>query len=165
MFPSSTTSSKQASFRSVNQQSTGSTVSVVGRAISTPEQTINELTFGAGVSYISLTHTPGSAPEKKEAEDQPGEIICLTSPEKPPSLPREWKVESPARRKSSQRVPLRRSQRRTPLKPANWSFQRTFVQNLHHVVWNLSLSSVIINHCGQVSCLPYLFFIFLRETL
>ncbi|XP_027299947.3 condensin-2 complex subunit D3 [Anas platyrhynchos] len=119
MFPSSTTSSKQASFRSVNQQSTGSTVSVVGRAISTPEQTINELTFGAGVSYISLTHTPGSAPEKKEAEDQPGEIICLTSPEKPPSLPREWKVESPARRKSSQRVPLRRSQRRTPLKPAN----------------------------------------------
>lgn len=119
LFPSSTTSSKQASFRSVNQQSTGSTVSVVGRAISTPEQTINELTFGAGVSYISLTHTPGSAPEKKEAEDQPGEIICLTSPEKPPSLPREWKVESPARRKSSQRVPLRRSQRRTPLKPAN----------------------------------------------
>uniref|UniRef100_A0A8C3C6Q6 Condensin-2 complex subunit D3 n=1 Tax=Cairina moschata TaxID=8855 RepID=A0A8C3C6Q6_CAIMO len=116
LFPSSTAST---SFRSVNQQSTGSTVSVVGRAISTPEQTINELTFGAGVSYISLTHTPGSAPEKKEAKDQTGEIICLTSPEKPPSLPREWKVESPARRKSSQRVPLRRSQRRTPLKPDN----------------------------------------------
>uniref|UniRef100_A0A8C3C597 Condensin-2 complex subunit D3 n=1 Tax=Cairina moschata TaxID=8855 RepID=A0A8C3C597_CAIMO len=96
LFPSSTASSKQ------------------GRKL-----TINELTFGAGVSYISLTHTPGSAPEKKEAKDQTGEIICLTSPEKPPSLPREWKVESPARRKSSQRVPLRRSQRRTPLKPDN----------------------------------------------
>nr|XP_047919382.1 condensin-2 complex subunit D3 isoform X1 [Anser cygnoides] len=119
LFPSSTTGSKQVSFQSVNQQSTGANVSVVGRAISTPEQTINELTFGAGVSYISLTHTPGSAPEKKEAEDQPRDIICLTSPEKPPSLPREWKVESPARRKSSQRVPLRRSQRRTPLKPDN----------------------------------------------
>ena len=27
-------------------------------------ETINDLTFGAGVSYISLTHTPGSAPGK-----------------------------------------------------------------------------------------------------
>uniref|UniRef100_A0A8C0EV61 Condensin-2 complex subunit D3 n=1 Tax=Bubo bubo TaxID=30461 RepID=A0A8C0EV61_BUBBB len=83
------------------------------------ELTINELTFGAGVSYISVMQTPGSAPEKKEAEDEPRGIICLTSPEQPPSLPREWKVESPARKKSSQRVPLRRSQRRTPLKPNN----------------------------------------------
>ncbi|XP_009585564.1 PREDICTED: condensin-2 complex subunit D3, partial [Fulmarus glacialis] len=111
--------SKQVSFQSLNQQSTGENVSVMGRAISTPEQTINDLTFGAGVSYISLTHTPGSAPEKKEAEDGPRDVICLTSPEKPPSLPREWKVESPARKKSSQCVPLRRSQRRTPLKPDN----------------------------------------------
>ncbi|KAK1189781.1 CNDD3 protein, partial [Pygoscelis papua] len=113
--PSSAVGSKQVSFQSLNQQSNGENVSVVGRAISTPEQTINDLTFGAGVSYISLTHTP----EKKEAEDEPRDIICLTSPEKPPSLPREWKVESPARKKSSQRVPLRRSQRRTPLKPDN----------------------------------------------
>ncbi|KFP92058.1 Condensin-2 complex subunit D3, partial [Apaloderma vittatum] len=125
---SSTAGSKQASFQSLNQQSAGESAGVVGRAISTPEQTINELTFGAGVSYISLTYTPGSAPgkkiyalfaDKKEAEDEPREIICLTSPEKPPSLPREWKVESPARKKSSQHVPLRRSQRRTPLKPDN----------------------------------------------
>ncbi|NXH74642.1 CNDD3 protein, partial [Hydrobates tethys] len=113
--PSSGAGSKQVSFQSLNQQSTGENVSVVGRAISTPEQTINDFTFGAGVSYISLTRTP----EKKEAEDEPKDIICLTSPEKPPSLPREWKVESPARKKSSQRVPLRRSQRRTPLKPDN----------------------------------------------
>ncbi|XP_035753364.1 condensin-2 complex subunit D3 isoform X1 [Egretta garzetta] len=117
--PSSAAGSKRVSFQSLNQQSTGENVSVVGRAISTPEQTINDLTFGAGVSYISLTHTPGSAPEKKEPEDEPRDIICLTSPEKPLSLPREWKVESPARKKSSQRVPLRRSQRRTPLKPDN----------------------------------------------
>ncbi|NXJ80256.1 CNDD3 protein, partial [Trogon melanurus] len=111
--PSSTAGSKQASFQSLNQQSTGESAGGMGRAISTPEQTINDLTFGAGVSYISLTCTP----EKKEAEDEPREIICLTSPEKPPSLPHEWKVESPARKKSSQRVPLRWSQRRTPLKP------------------------------------------------
>ncbi|NWU63863.1 CNDD3 protein, partial [Pterocles burchelli] len=113
--PSSTAGSKQGSLQSLNQQSTGANVSVVGRAISTPEQTINDLTFGAGVSYISMTLTP----KKKEAEDEPRDIICLMSPEKPPSLPREWKVESPARKKSSQNVPLRRSQRRTPLKPDN----------------------------------------------
>lgn len=117
--PSSTAGSKQVSFQSLNQQSTGENVPVLGRAISTPEQTINELTFGAGVSYISLTQTPSSAAEKKEAEDERRDIICLTSPEKPPSLPREWKVQSPAQKNSSQRAPLRRSQRRTPLKPDN----------------------------------------------
>ncbi|XP_064327032.1 condensin-2 complex subunit D3 [Phalacrocorax carbo] len=117
--PSSATGSKQVSFQSLNQQSAGGNVPVVGRAISTPEKSINDLTFGAGVSYISLTQTPGSAPENKEDEDKARDVICLTSPEKLPSLPREWKIESPARKKSSQRVPLRRSQRRTPLKPDN----------------------------------------------
>ncbi|NXN39636.1 CNDD3 protein, partial [Rhinoptilus africanus] len=113
--PSSTANSKRVSFQSLNQQSTEGNVTVLGRAISTPEQTINELTFGAGVSYISLMHTP----ENKEAEEKPRDVICLLSPEKPPSLPQEWKVQSPARKKSSQHVPLRRSQRRTPLKPDN----------------------------------------------
>ncbi|KAM6312472.1 condensin-2 complex subunit D3 [Podargus strigoides] len=108
--------SKRVSFQSLNRQSTGENLPV-GRAISTPEQTINDLTFGAGVSCISLTNTPGSAPGKEEAVDKPKDIICLTPPEKPPPLPREWKVESPVRKKSSQSVPLRRSQRRTPLKP------------------------------------------------
>ncbi|NXY90767.1 CNDD3 protein, partial [Alcedo cyanopectus] len=110
-----TAGSKQVSFHSLNQQSTGKKVSMVGRAISTPEQTIHDLTFGAGVSYISLTQTP----RKTEAEDEPKDIICLTSPEKLPTLPREWKVESLSRKKSSQRVPLRQSQRRTPLKADN----------------------------------------------
>ncbi|XP_066059755.1 condensin-2 complex subunit D3 isoform X2 [Chamaea fasciata] len=114
----STAGSQQVSFQSLNQQSSGEKVAVVGRAISTPEQTINDLTFGAGVSYISLMHTPGSAPVKKDAEDEPRDIICLTSPERPPSRPQKWKVESPARR-SSQAVPLRRSQRRMPLKAAS----------------------------------------------
>ncbi|NXJ68595.1 CNDD3 protein, partial [Rostratula benghalensis] len=120
--PSSSAGSRQASTRSLNQQSAGGNVTVLGRAISTPEQTINELTFGAGVSYISLMHSPGSASGKlfnKEVEDVPRDVICLLSPEKPPSLPQEWKVQSPVRRKSSQCVPLRRSQRRTPLKPDN----------------------------------------------
>ncbi|XP_038017371.1 condensin-2 complex subunit D3 isoform X3 [Motacilla alba alba] len=110
-----TAGSQQGSFQSLNQESSGGNMAVVGRAISTPEETINELTFGAGVSYISLMHTPRSAPVKKDAEDEPRDIICLTSPEKPPCRPREWKVESPARR-SSQPGPLRRSQRRAPLR-------------------------------------------------
>ncbi|KFP98393.1 Condensin-2 complex subunit D3, partial [Haliaeetus albicilla] len=113
--PSSTAGSKRVFFQSLNQQSTRENVSVVGRAISTPEQPINNLTFGAEVSYISLTQTP----RKGKGEDKPRDIICLTSLEKLPSLPQEWKLESPARKKSSQRVPLRRSQRRTPLKPDN----------------------------------------------
>ncbi|KAM6370654.1 condensin-2 complex subunit D3 [Pluvialis apricaria] len=117
--PSSIAGSKQVSLESLNRQSTGASASVLGRAISTPEQTINELTFGAGVSYISLTQTPGSAAEEKEAKDKPRDIICLTSPEKAPSLPQVWKVQSPARKKSSQHAPLRRSQRRTPLRPDN----------------------------------------------
>ncbi|XP_074890958.1 condensin-2 complex subunit D3 isoform X2 [Buteo buteo] len=117
--PSSTAGSKQVFFQSLNQQSTRENVSVVGRAISTPEQPINNLTFGAEVSYISLTQTPSSAPGKGKGEEKPRDIICLTSLEKLPSLPQEWKVESPARKKSSQRVPLRQSQRRAPLKPDN----------------------------------------------
>ncbi|KFQ52528.1 Condensin-2 complex subunit D3, partial [Nestor notabilis] len=58
--PPSTAGSKRASFQSLDEQSTRENVSMAGRAISTPEQTINDLTFGAGVSYITLTHTPAS---------------------------------------------------------------------------------------------------------
>ncbi|XP_077644123.1 condensin-2 complex subunit D3 [Lonchura striata] len=108
-----TAGSQQGFLQSLNQQCTGE--NVVGRAISTPEQTINDLTFGAGVSGISLTHTPASAAAKEDVEDRSKDLICLTSPEKLPCRPQEWKVESPARR-SSQRVPLRRSQRKAPLK-------------------------------------------------
>ncbi|NXS09081.1 CNDD3 protein, partial [Neodrepanis coruscans] len=116
--PSSTEGSKQVSFQSLNQQSAGENVAMAGRAISTPEQTINDLTFGAGVSYISLTHTPGSASGKLvEGLKNPKMVILL--PSSSPSRPQEWKVESPARRKSSQQVPLRRSQRKTPRKPDN----------------------------------------------
>uniref|UniRef100_A0A7M4FS67 Condensin-2 complex subunit D3 n=1 Tax=Crocodylus porosus TaxID=8502 RepID=A0A7M4FS67_CROPO len=51
--------------------------------------------------------------------DQRRDVLCLTSPDKPKPLPRQWKVESPARRKSSPSPALRRSLRRDPLKPAN----------------------------------------------
>ncbi|XP_005058897.1 PREDICTED: condensin-2 complex subunit D3, partial [Ficedula albicollis] len=111
----STAGSQQVSFQSLNQQSSGEKVAVAGRAISTPEQTINELTFGTGVSYISLRHAPGSAPVEKDAEDKPRDIICLTLPEISPPPPREWNVESPARRRS-QRVSQRQSKHRTPLR-------------------------------------------------
>ncbi|XP_054251547.1 condensin-2 complex subunit D3 [Indicator indicator] len=114
--PSSTAGSKQASFQS--QQSSGGNVLVTGRAVSTPEQTVHDLTFGAGVSYISLTHTPGSAPPGNK-EDEQRDIICFMSPEKPLAQLREWKVESSVRKSSNHRGPLRRSQRRTPLKPEN----------------------------------------------
>ncbi|XP_054032142.1 condensin-2 complex subunit D3 [Dryobates pubescens] len=114
--PSSMAGSKQASFQS--QRSSGGNELVAGRAISTPEQTIHDLTFGAGVSYISMTRTPGSAPPGEEEAEQ-REVICLTSPEKPLPQRREWKVESPARKSSNHRGPLRRSQRKTPLKPEN----------------------------------------------
>ncbi|XP_075772514.1 condensin-2 complex subunit D3-L [Pelodiscus sinensis] len=117
--PASTADSKQVSLCSLNQQSTGANVSLVGRAISTPDQTVDNLTFGAGVSYISLTHTPASAEEKKGSQDQQKDVLCLMSPDKPGPLPRQWKVESPSKRKSSPVPSLRRSQRKAPLKPAN----------------------------------------------
>uniref|UniRef100_A0A8C8SVB2 Condensin-2 complex subunit D3 n=1 Tax=Pelusios castaneus TaxID=367368 RepID=A0A8C8SVB2_9SAUR len=117
--PASTAGSKQVSFCSLNQQFTGANISLVGRAISTPDQTVDNVTFGAGVSYISLTHTPASAQEKKGSQDQQQDVLCLTSPDKPRPLPRQWKVESPSRRKSNPTASLRRSLRKAPLKPAN----------------------------------------------
>uniref|UniRef100_A0A7M4E267 Condensin-2 complex subunit D3 n=1 Tax=Crocodylus porosus TaxID=8502 RepID=A0A7M4E267_CROPO len=115
--PTSAAGSKHGSFRSLNRQSAGANVPLGGRAISTPEQTIDDLTFGAGVSSISLTQTPGS--DSGKSQDQRRDVLCLTSPDKPKPLPRQWKVESPARRKSSPSPALRRSLRRDPLKPAN----------------------------------------------
>uniref|UniRef100_A0A8C8SZX6 Condensin-2 complex subunit D3 n=1 Tax=Pelusios castaneus TaxID=367368 RepID=A0A8C8SZX6_9SAUR len=82
-------------------------------------ETVDNVTFGAGVSYISLTHTPASAQEKKGSQDQQQDVLCLTSPDKPRPLPRQWKVESPSRRKSNPTASLRRSLRKAPLKPAN----------------------------------------------
>ncbi|XP_027743858.1 condensin-2 complex subunit D3 [Empidonax traillii] len=151
---SSTASSKHVSFQNLNGQSSGDKVALAGRAISTPEQTIDDVSFGAGVSRISLTHTPRLAPGKSslgspsgeergepnpndqtcgfffflntkmcvsfaedDDEDKPTDIICLPSPEEPPAPPRQWNVESPARRRSSQQAPPRRSHRKASQKP------------------------------------------------
>ncbi|XP_039420704.1 condensin-2 complex subunit D3 isoform X1 [Corvus cornix cornix] len=113
----STSGSQQVSC----QKSRREKVAVVGPAISTPEQpeTIGDLTFGAGVSSISSIQTPSSGPEEDDdAEDRPKRIIYLPSPEEPPSPPRQWNVKSPARRRSSQQVPLQQSQCKTPLEAA-----------------------------------------------
>uniref|UniRef100_A0A8C3SHY0 Condensin-2 complex subunit D3 n=1 Tax=Chelydra serpentina TaxID=8475 RepID=A0A8C3SHY0_CHESE len=80
--------------------------------------TVDNLTFGAAVSFISLTHTPASAQGKLFSYQQK-DVLCLTSPDKPGPLPRQWKVESPSRRKSSPTTSPRRSQWKAPLKPAN----------------------------------------------
>ncbi|XP_015284682.1 PREDICTED: condensin-2 complex subunit D3, partial [Gekko japonicus] len=74
-------SSKQVTLGSLTQTSSEGAVLDV-RAISTPDKSINNVTFGAGVSYISPTDTPTSAQEK-QARDRPKEIVCLAAPDKP----------------------------------------------------------------------------------
>ncbi|XP_029429112.1 condensin-2 complex subunit D3 [Rhinatrema bivittatum] len=116
-FPAAGASSKRVSIHSIDlQQSKGSRVSVVGRAISTPDQTIGNVTFGAGVSYISMARTPSSA--KERTQDQQQEVLYMRSPDKDVLQPQQWKVESPVRRKSHP-AQSRRSSRKTPLKTAN----------------------------------------------
>ncbi|XP_043850916.1 condensin-2 complex subunit D3 isoform X2 [Dromiciops gliroides] len=102
------------SFGSLNQHSVKATVCATDRAISTPDQTINDVTFGAGVSYIS----PSSAKEKSGFQDQGNDILCLSLPDKTPQ-PRQWNVKSPARSKDDVDTSRRRSLRKTPLKTAN----------------------------------------------
>ncbi|XP_060106445.1 condensin-2 complex subunit D3 [Heteronotia binoei] len=115
--PESQRSSKQVTLSSLTQTSSEGTV-LHGRAISTPEKSINNVTFGAGVSYISLTGTPTSAQEKR-ARDQSKEIVCLAAPDKPSSQPQPWKVNSPGRKSCTTRTGLRKFSSKTPLKPAN----------------------------------------------
>ncbi|KAH0623283.1 hypothetical protein JD844_031429 [Phrynosoma platyrhinos] len=114
--PASPEISKE-SFCSLNQQSSGSSIPLQVRAISTPEKSIDNMTFGAGVSYISLTHTPGSAQDKQDAQDPQRQIVCLQSPDKPLSQPLPWKINSPGRENRPTSVGLRRSNRKTPLRP------------------------------------------------
>ncbi|XP_009068690.1 PREDICTED: condensin-2 complex subunit D3, partial [Acanthisitta chloris] len=115
--PLSKAGSKEGFLQSLTGQSARENM-IVGRAISTPEETINDLTFDAGVSCIDSTCTASSTAEKKKDEDETRDVICLTLPEALPPRPREWKVESPARRSSPQ-IPLRRSQRRSGPKQDN----------------------------------------------
>ncbi|KAM5245946.1 condensin-2 complex subunit D3 [Ctenodactylus gundi] len=132
---------------SLEQESNGSIDRVTKRAISTPEKSIGDVTFGAGVSYIGTPQTPFSAKgksevsffgisfacailgklnlfvfnfllEKIEAQNQGNDILCLSLPEKPPPQPQQWNVTSPARNKGNS-TPSRKSLRKAPLKTAN----------------------------------------------
>ncbi|XP_062948928.1 condensin-2 complex subunit D3 isoform X1 [Cynocephalus volans] len=107
-----------ASSYSLEQESNGAIDHVTKRAISTPEKTINDVTFGAGVSYIGTPRTPLSVKEKIEAQSQGNDILCLSLPDKPPPQLQQWNVRSPARNKDNP-APSRRSLRKTPLKTAN----------------------------------------------
>ncbi|XP_054853805.1 condensin-2 complex subunit D3 [Eublepharis macularius] len=115
--PGSQQSSKQATSISLSQPSSEATV-LPGRAISTPDKSINNVTFGAGVSYISLTNTPSSAQEKR-TQDQEKDVVCLAAPDKPSSQPQQWKVNSPRKKSCTPRIGLRKRSSKTPLKPAN----------------------------------------------
>uniref|UniRef100_A0A8C0K9X3 Condensin-2 complex subunit D3 n=1 Tax=Canis lupus dingo TaxID=286419 RepID=A0A8C0K9X3_CANLU len=101
---------------SLEQESSGAVEHVTKRAISTPERSINDVTFGAGVSYIGTPQTP-SVKEKIEAQCQGNDILCLSLPDKPPPQPQQWNVKSP--RNKDNPAPSRRSLRKIPLKTAN----------------------------------------------
>lgn len=107
-----------ASSCSLEQESSGAIDHVAKRAISTPEKTINDVTFEAGVSYIGTPRTPFAVKEKMEAQSQGNDILCLSLPDKPPPQPQQWNVKSPARNKDNP-TPSRRSLRKAPLKTAN----------------------------------------------
>ncbi|XP_058145274.1 condensin-2 complex subunit D3 isoform X2 [Dasypus novemcinctus] len=110
--------SSQASSYGLDQESHGAGNQVAQRAISTPDKTIGDVTFGAGVSYISIPQTPSSAKEKSEVQNQGSEILCLSLPDKPAPKPPQWNVRSLARSRDEP-TPSRRSLRKTPLKTAN----------------------------------------------
>ncbi|XP_041625838.1 condensin-2 complex subunit D3 isoform X2 [Vulpes lagopus] len=106
----------RATSYSLEQESSGAVEHVTKRAISTPDRTINDVTFGAGVSYIGTPQTP-SVKEKIEAQCQGNDILCLSLPDKPPPQPQQWNVKSP--RNKDNPAPSRRSLRKIPLKTAN----------------------------------------------
>uniref|UniRef100_A0A8D2B8Q5 Condensin-2 complex subunit D3 n=1 Tax=Sciurus vulgaris TaxID=55149 RepID=A0A8D2B8Q5_SCIVU len=108
-----------ASSYSLERESNGAIDHVTKRAISTPEKSISDVTFGAGVSYIGTPpRTSFSAKEKTEAQSQGNDVLCLSLPDKPPPQPQQWNVKSPARNKDNP-TPSRRSLRKIPLKTAN----------------------------------------------
>ncbi|XP_006892915.1 PREDICTED: condensin-2 complex subunit D3 [Elephantulus edwardii] len=111
-------SSSQGIAHSLHQESRGSLDHPSKRAISTPDRTINDITFGAGVSYISIPWTPSSHKEKSEDQSQETDILCLSLPDKPSPQLQQWNVKSPARNKDNP-APSRRSLRKPPLQTAN----------------------------------------------
>lgn len=71
---------------------------VCDRAISTPQGTINEVTFGEGVSAIFSDQKTGS----KTGEE--GRVLQLISPDQQTPVPRQWNVQSPLNQKRTRRI-------------------------------------------------------------
>ncbi|KAM8926969.1 condensin-2 complex subunit D3 [Pelodytes ibericus] len=109
--PAGASSNKSVSFRTPNPRENSS---LVGRAISTPDQTIENVTFGAGVSYISANRTISTGRGSVELQEPEKDILCIMSPDKPAPQLRPWNVESPAQKRRS-----RRPSHKAPLKPVN----------------------------------------------
>ncbi|GCB74010.1 condensin-2 complex subunit D3 [Scyliorhinus torazame] len=115
--------SAEDSFQSLGERTksgaSSANASVVERAISTPDQTIDNVTFGAGVSCISITQTPTSEKNKEHSQEEQKSMLCLLSPDKPVPHPRQWNVESPVPRTENQIQGSTRSGRKWPLRPSN----------------------------------------------
>ncbi|XP_048471537.1 condensin-2 complex subunit D3 isoform X2 [Rhincodon typus] len=109
----------QGSGEHTRSEASSADSSVVERAVSTPDKTIDNVTFAAGVSYISITQTPTSEKSKEHAQEEQKSMLCLMSPDKPVPHPRQWNVESPATRKTNQTQGRTRSQKKYPLRPSN----------------------------------------------
>ncbi|XP_012865287.1 PREDICTED: condensin-2 complex subunit D3 [Dipodomys ordii] len=100
---------------SLEQESDGAIKQL--RAISTPERSITDVTFGAGVSFIGMSQTPFAAKEKTEAQNQGNDILCLSLPDKATPPPPQWNVKTLGR--TDDHPSSSRRSRKTPLKAAN----------------------------------------------
>lgn len=97
------------------------------RGISTPEQTIPNVTFGSEISYIvspgqslplqsrNRRRTPGSR-RGSRAAGQGDNVLCLSLPDMPPPQTSQWNVTSPSR--SDDCAATRRSRRQASKKRA-----------------------------------------------
>lgn len=95
------------------------------RGISTPEQTIPNVTFGSEISYIvspgqslslhskSRRRAPGSR-QGSRAAGQGDNVLCLSLPDMPPPQTSQWNVRSPSR--SEDRTASRRPRRQASKK-------------------------------------------------
>ncbi|XP_072886251.1 condensin-2 complex subunit D3 isoform X2 [Hemitrygon akajei] len=109
----------QGSGERTRSDASSTDASMTERAISTPDRTIENVTFGAGVSYISINQTPASENRQELSQDQQKNILCLMSPDKPVPHPRQWNVESPAAKNRNQFQARTRSQKKSPLRASN----------------------------------------------
>ncbi|KAL1782413.1 condensin-2 complex subunit D3 isoform X1 [Sigmodon hispidus] len=107
-----------AASSSMEQEPNRAVKHITKRAVSTPDKSISEVTFGAGVSLIGTPATPGFAKKKMEAQEQGNDILCLSLPDKSPPQSPQWNVKSLAKNKASQRS-SRKTLSKTPLKTAN----------------------------------------------